>query len=179
MTTIPLEQLQYPIGKFQKPEIISRKTIDAWIVEIASFPERIEKAIAGMTEVQLDTPYRPDGWTVRQVVHHCADSHMNSFIRFKLALTEENPQIKPYEEQLWAEAPDYDLDPAVSIALLKALHFRWVVLLRSISEKDFSKTFYHPGSQKIYRLDINTGIYAWHCNHHLAHITELIRREGW
>ena len=179
MAAIPLEQLQYPIGKFQKPEIISRKTIDAWIGEIASFPERIEKAIAGMNEAQLDTQYRPDGWTVRQVVHHCADSHMNSFIRFKLALTEDNPQIKPYEEQLWAEAPDYDMDTAVSIALLKALHSRWVVLLRSISEKDFSKTFYHPGSQKIYRLDINTGIYAWHCNHHLAHITELKMREGW
>lgn len=179
MAAIPLEKLQYPIGKFQKPEIISRKTIDAWIGEIASFPERIEKAISGMNEAQLDTQYRPDGWTIRQVVHHCADSHMNSFIRFKLALTEDNPQIKPYEEQLWAEAPDYDMDPGVSIALLKALHSRWVVLLRSISEKDFSKTFYHPGSQKIYRLDINTGIYAWHCNHHLAHITELKRREGW
>ncbi|MBY0424543.1 MAG: putative metal-dependent hydrolase [Cytophagales bacterium] len=174
-----LEQLRFPIGKFKTPSEVTKEQLDIWIKDIASFPYRLEEAILGLNENQLNTPYRPGGWTVKQVVHHCADSHMNSFTRFKLALTEENPTIKPYEEALWALGPDYELSPNVSISLLKALHTRWEVLLRSLEEKDFLKTFFHPESKKNYRLDINTEIYAWHGNHHLAHITELKKRMGW
>jgi len=175
-----MEKLQYPIGKFQKPIIITDVELRNWISEIEEFPNHLRKATQDLYNPQLDTPYRPEGWTIRQVVHHCADSHMNSFIRFKLALTEENPTIKPYWEDRWAELPDSKSMPIeFSIQLLESLHARWVVLLRSLSESDFAKTFVHPEHGKIFTLAENTGIYAWHCNHHLAHIAELRKRERW
>lgn len=180
MAKTDIEKLKYPIGKFEKPETISEATLAHWIAEIELFPSKIRKATQDLYNPQLDTPYRPDGWSIRQVVHHCADSHMNSFIRFKLALTEENPAIKPYWEDRWAELADSKTMPIeASIQLLESLHARWVVLLKSLSEADFAKTFVHPEHGKVFSLAENTGIYAWHCNHHLAHITELKKRERW
>lgn len=180
MAKIDIESLKYPIGKFKKPESVSESDIKNWIGDIESFPAQIRLATQDLYNPQLDTPYRPDGWTIRQVVHHCADSHMNSFIRFKLALTEENPTIKPYWEDRWAELADGKTMPIEpSIQLLESLHTRWIVLLKSLSENDFAKTFVHPEHGKVFTLAENTGIYAWHCKHHLAHITELKKREKW
>lgn len=171
--------LRYPIGRFHAPAQLDDAVRLGWIEEIASLPARLRGATAGLTEEQLDTPYRPDGWTVRQVVHHVADSHMNSWIRFKLALTEEQPTIKPYAEDRWAELPDSrELAIEPSLVLLDALHERWAVLLRSMSEADFARTFVHPDSGVV-SLSRNLGIYAWHGNHHLAHITSLKKRLGW
>ncbi|MEQ9062815.1 MAG: putative metal-dependent hydrolase [Vicingaceae bacterium] len=162
---------RYPIGRYRRPETASKKDIDTWIEAIETFPARLEKALGGMSQVQLDTPYREGGWTVGQVVHHCADSHMNSFMRFKLALTEEMPTIKPYLEAKWAELPDAnELPIQSSLMLIKGLHHRWVVLLKSLSTDDLSKTFIHPENGREMRLDHTIALYAWHCNHHLAHI---------
>lgn len=180
MAKIDIESLKYPIGKFEKPKTISESDIKNWIADIESFPAQIRLAIQDLYNPQLDTPYRPGGWTIRQVVHHCADSHMNSFVRFKLALTEENPTIKPYWEDRWAELADGKTMPVEpSIQLLESLHTRWVVLLKSLAETDFAKTFVHPEHGKAVTLAENTGTYAWHCKHHLAHITELKKREKW
>ena len=165
------DELRYPIGKFNKPLNITQETVDLWIDEIESFPERLEHAVKGMSEIELATPYRPDGWTIAQVVHHCADSNLNSYIRFKWAITEENPTIKPYYEERWAELEDgKSLDIKHSLALLKALHVRWTILLRSLTKSDYKRTFVHPDNNKTYRLDENIGIYAWHGNHHIAHV---------
>jgi len=180
MTETVLEKLRFPIGKFKKPEKISKAYLEECIAEIESFPERLNYEVAHLGKKQLDTPYRPNGWTIRQVVHHCADSHMNCFTRFKLALTEDNPTIKPYCEDRWAELVDSKTMPiGPSLKLLEALHFRWTVLLRSLIKQDFDKTFVHPEHGKAFRLDENLAIYAWHCNHHLAHITELKKRNDW
>ena len=136
-------------------------------------------AVAGLDDRQLDTPYRPGGWTVRQVVHHYADSHANSYVRFRLALTEDAPVIKPYDEQRWAELPDAKSAPiSVSLTLLSALHQRWVLLLRSLDDQTFARTFIHPELGEM-RLDKTLGLYAWHCHHHVAHITNLRARQGW
>ena len=180
MAKIDTELLKYPIGKFEKPAIISESDIKNWIADIGSFPAQIRLEIQDLYDPQLDTPYRLKGWTIRQVIHHCADSHMNSFIRFKLALTEENPTIKPYWEDRWAELADGKTMPVEpSLRILESLHARWIVLLKSLSENDFAKTFVHPEHGKVFTLAENTGIYAWHCKHHLAHITELKKREKW
>lgn len=179
ITTHDLEQLKFPIGNFTKPEFFTKELLNFFITDIESFPERLKNEIANFTEQQLDTPYRPGGWTIRQVVHHCADSHMNSIIRFKLALTEERPTIKPYLEDKWAELPDYKLPIAPSLQLLEGLHFRWTVLLKSFNEADLKRKFVHPEHGKEIYLDEAMGMYAWHCNHHLAHITALKKREGW
>ncbi|QHT64076.1 bacillithiol transferase BstA [Paenibacillus lycopersici] len=174
------EQLKYPIGRFAAPGDITAGMRNEWIEEIAALPRLLREAVSGLTEEQLGTPYRDGGWTVRQVVHHLPDSHMNSFIRFKLALTEEKPTIKPYDESAWAELPDAKGAPVeASLSLLEALHERWVALLRSMDEAAFARVFVHPETGREIRLDTNLGIYAWHGKHHLAHITGLAKRSGW
>ena len=163
--------MKYPIGPFTPPSEITPELIQQWISEIESFPQLLREAVLNLTERQLDTPYREGGWTVRQVVHHCADSHMNSFIRFKLALTEDNPTIKGYHEAQWAEMPDYlQLPVEPSLKLLEGLHERWVVLLRSLGKDDLKKTFFHPEKQKSIPLDHTIALYAWHGKHHLGHV---------
>ncbi len=180
MTTQELEALKYPIGKYTKPESLTEEVLQDNINDIQSFPTRLREAVSNLNDAQLDTPYRPDGWTIRQVVHHCADSHMNSLIRFKLALTEDSPTIKPYYEERWAELADSKTMPIASgLTLLEGLHQRWIVLLNSLSEAEFKRTFIHPEHGKSFRLDENVGVYAWHCNHHLAHITSLKTRMQW
>ena len=147
---------------------------------IENFPEKIKSETENLSDEQLDTPYRPEGWTIRQVVHHCADSHMNAFIRLKLALSENTPTIKPYAEALWAELPDTkNLPLHSSFLILEGVHFRWTTALKNMSEKEFERSFIHPEKGKELTLHESTGMYAWHCNHHLAHITELKKRKGW
>jgi hypothetical protein len=175
-----LLQLQYPIGKFTEPKNTDQAFIESAIADIASFPQSLSDAVANLSEQQLDTPYRTGGWTVRQVVHHCADSHMNSWIRFKLALTEDKPVIRPYFEDRWAGLPDsrvMSIEPA--LLLLSALHTKWVFLLKSLNETDLRRTYVHPEQGREYRLDVVIVLYAWHCNHHLAHVTGLKARMGW
>ncbi|MDB5256419.1 MAG: metal-dependent hydrolase [Chitinophagaceae bacterium] len=180
MPTNTLESLKFPIGKFEAPKILSPELLDGFIQDIETFPTRLKQAVDGLNDAQLDTPYRSDGWTIRQVVNHCADSHMNSLIRFKLALTEEEPTIKPYYEERWAELADSNTIPIEpALLLLEGLHQRWTVLLRSLSTEDLKRTFIHPEHGKRFRLDENIGVYAWHGNHHLAHITALKKSKGW
>lgn len=171
---------KFPIGQFQKPPVITHQQIQQWIEEIAAFPEQLAKEVNGLTEEQLDTPYRPGGWSIRQVVHHCADSHVNSLVRFKLALTEDTPTIKPYMEDRWAELPDSKTMPiGPALQMLHGTHTRWVVLLQSLTPAHLKKTFIHPEHGKHITLEENIGIYAWHGKHHLAHITTLKQRMGW
>lgn len=174
-----IEQLKYPIGKYTPPEIITPAHLAEWIATIASLPKLLADAVEELTDVQLDTPYRPDGWTVRQVVHHLADSHMNAFIRFKLTVTEDNPTIKPYFEERWAQLADSAMPVDVSLELLKSLHTRWVILLQSLSSVEFERTYFHPQYQYTVPLARVTGLYAWHSNHHLRHITALKERNNW
>lgn len=175
-----IEELKYPIGRFSPPTETSEDLRRRWIEEIAALPAQLRAALVGLTEEQLDTPYRPGGWTVRQVVHHLPDSHINSYVRFRWALTEDNPTIKAYEEQLWAELPDAAKAPIdLSLDLLEMLHKRWVVLLKAMDEAGYQKTFFHPDSKKTFRLATILALYAWHGKHHLAHITELKKRNGW
>lgn len=176
-----MEQLKYPIGHFVQPENITREHMDRWINEISTFPERLKSAVENLSDTQLDTAYRPEGWTIRQVVHHCADSHANSIIRFKLALTEDAPTIKPYYEDRWAELEDSRTMPVESsLWMLHGIHARWTVLLRGLSDEQLCRTFIHPEHGKVFRVDEkNIGVYAWHGNHHLAQITGLKERMGW
>ena len=174
-----LEQLRYPVGRFAAPAAVAPAQVAAWIGEIERLPAELRAAVSPLTPAQLETPYRPGGWRVRQVVHHLADSHLNGFVRFKWALTEERPTIKPYFEARWAELPDCAQAPAeTSLRLLEALHERWVFLLRGLSAPDLQREFVHPESGVV-RLDVNVGLYAWHGRHHLAHVTRLAEREGW
>ncbi|CAM3815804.1 YfiT family bacillithiol transferase [Cohnella lubricantis] len=171
---------RYPIGKFEFEGPITVEKRAEWIEDIRALPARVAAAVSGLSEEQLDTPYRDGGWTIRQVVHHIADSHSNCLTRFKLALTEDNPTIKPYEEQLWAELADsktYPIGP--SLALIEAVHSRWTALLESMSEEDYARTFYHPGYQVTNTLARALGNYSWHGRHHTAHITSLRERKGW
>ena len=171
--------LRYPVGKFKFPEAVSADDRRKFIAQIAETPAHLRATIGGLSDAQLDTPYRPEGWTVRQVVHHVPDSHLNSYTRFKLALTENEPVIKPYAEDRWAELPDGKSGPVeVSLRLLECLHSRWVALLRSMNEDDWKRTFRHPDSGLL-RLDQNAALYAWHGRHHVAHITSLRDRMGW
>lgn len=175
-----MENLQYPIGKFECPNKIEKHHLENWIRILEYFPEKLENLVSKLTDYQLDTPYREQGWTIRQVVHHCADSHHHSYIRFKWALTEENPTIKAYDEKAWAELTDTKFVPiAPSLLHLKAVHQKLVLLLKSLSETDLEKTFYHPESKETVALNRNVGIYAWHCNHHFAHIQNLMIRKNW
>ena len=174
-----MEQLQYPIGRFEPPTTITLAQVAQWIEEIRTLPARLEAAGIGLQDQDLDTPYRPGGWTIRQVVHHLADSHMKSYIRFKLALKGDNYAIKPYFEDRWAELPDSGGPIAHSLSLIHALHRKWVRLMWSLSEEQLARTFHHPEANEDYRLDYAIGLYAWHGNHHLAHILSLRERMGW
>lgn len=180
MENSALEKLRYPIGKFVAPELYSGNYLAEKIAEIASFPERLKKEVIYLTEKQLDTPYRQDGWTIRQVIHHCSDSHINCFIRIKWALTEDKPIIKFYHEDRWCEMHDnltMPIQPALSF--LEGLHFRLAYLMKSLDEKDLEKTFIHPEHNSEFKIKEIIGTYAWHGNHHLAHITELKKKKGW
>jgi hypothetical protein len=170
---------RYPVGHYQAPEIITAAERSPWIRQIETLPSSLKEAVAGLSDTQLNTPYRPGGWTVRQVVHHLPDSHLNSYTRFRLALTEDSPAIKPYDEAAWAELPDAKSGPIEpSLALLEGLHMRWAGLLHSLDDADYARTFKHPELGEI-RLDWTLGLYAWHCRHHLSHILNLRRREDW
>ncbi len=177
--TTHLQALRFPIGEFKKPEVMSPAHIAEWITEIELFPERLCHLVATLTGIELDWRYRPGGWTIQQVVHHCADSHMNSFIRFKLALTEDTPAIKPYSEAQWAELPDTTEAPvSESLKIIEGLHARWARLLRAFNANDLKREFIHPEQGKRFSLAENIGIYAWHCNHHLAHIRQALENKG-
>jgi len=174
-----MSDLQYPVGKFHFAGPLADDQRWGAVNEIAATPANLRLAVKDLSEPQLDTPYRPGGWTVRQVVHHVPDSHMNAYIRFKLALTEDEPTIKPYEQQLWADLPDTKSTPIeVSLTLLDCLHERWVQLLQSFTASDWKRTFRHP-ELGIVSLEKNLALYAWHGRHHIAHITELKKRNGW
>lgn len=165
-----MDELKYPIGKYHE-QPFSEKQLREWLLDIETLPMHIEHAVLNMHEFQLQTPYRPGGWTVHQVVHHVADSHMNAYIRFKLGLTEDNPTIKPYEEKLWAEMADTkNLPINISITLLFAVHRRWVEVLNNIKEEEWSRTVFHPEHQKTMTLWYLLGMYAWHGKHHVGHI---------
>jgi uncharacterized damage-inducible protein DinB len=173
--------LRYPIGHFEAPSHVTAGHRAAAIEAIAAAPAALRAAVSGLDAAQLDTPYRPDGWTVRQVVHHLADSHVNSYVRFRLALTESEPTIKPYDEAKWAELPDAR-GPLVaeSLTLLTALHARWVALLRAMAPGDFARTLVHPERPGApMTLDTMLALYAWHGRHHVAHIAALRERRGW
>ncbi|QQE79215.1 YfiT family bacillithiol transferase [Alicyclobacillus sp. SO9] len=175
-----MENFQYPIGKFEHNEKISIEQRNQWIQQIAETPRELRSAIEGLSVEQMDTPYRLGGWTVRQVVHHVPDSHMNGYVRFKLALTEENPVIKPYLEDRWAQLDDYRETPVeVSLALLDSLHQRWTTLLSNLQDAQFLLTFTNPESSEAVSLETAVGLYAWHGRHHVAHITSLRERMGW
>lgn len=166
-----IEQLKYPIGKPTIDNEITPTNIELWIHIISDFPSKMAKEVLELSNNELSYQYRPNGWNIQQIVNHCIDSHMNSYIRFKLALTEENPIIKPYQESLWAELVDsvaYSIPE--SITLLNSIHKRWVFLLKSLSNSDFNKIFIHPEGNETISLKENLGIYAWHCEHHLAHV---------
>lgn len=180
MTESDLEKLKYPIGKFNAPETYTSEYILKNIEEIASFAEKLKTETTGLNDEQLDTPYRPEGWTVRQVIHHCAESHMNCYIRLKCALTENNPIIKPYDEKMWSELPDSLTMPiAPTLSLLEGLHFRLAYIMKNLSNIDLEKSFIHPESNSEMRLKQIIGLYAWHGNHHLAHIVNLKKYKGW
>lgn len=171
-------ELRYPIGKFQ-PSASTEETRNQFISQIQEAPIKLRAAVAGLAREQLDTPYRDGGWTVQQVVHHLADSHMNAYTRFKLALTEDEPTIKPYNETRWAELSDSRTTPTeTSLSLMDALHERWVNLLRGMSSTDFSRTLRHPEHGTV-TLDYMLGLYSWHGRHHVAHITSLRARNSW
>jgi uncharacterized damage-inducible protein DinB len=176
---VTIAELQYPVGKLTFDADVTQDKRRAWIRQIADAPAALRAAIAGLGDPQLDTPYRPGGWTVRQVVHHVPDSHMNAYVRFKWTLTEDNPTIKAYDEAAWATVADTArTEPEVSLALLDALHRRWVVLLESLEPKDFGRPLTHPDNGPM-TLDRLLQMYAWHGRHHVAHITGLRKREGW
>jgi uncharacterized damage-inducible protein DinB len=174
-----MTDLRYPIGKFHYEGPLSGEQKQACLDEIAQAPANLRAAVQGLSDSQLDTPYRPGGWTVRQVVHHVPDSHLNSYVRFKLALTEDEPTIKPYAEAQWANLADTKATPiGVSLTMLEALHDRWVRLLRSLDAEDWKRTFRHPELGPM-TLEKNLALYAWHGRHHVAHVTALREREGW
>jgi hypothetical protein len=174
------DDLRYPIGPFTTPSEYPDELRRACIGEIVALPRLAATAVAGLDDRQLDTPYRPGGWTVRQVIHHLPDSHLNAYTRFRLALTEDGPVIRPYFEERWAELPDARDSPvAVSLALLEALHARWVTLLRALGPDAWSREFVHPEHGRRMTLNETLALYAWHGRHHVAHITRLRDREGW
>jgi hypothetical protein len=179
MSTSNLTALQYPIGKFSFDENISSEKRKSFIVEIEAAPIKLREAVKGLTEKQLDIQYRPEGWTVRQVVHHVADSHINAYVRMKLALTQEEPTICAYEEKDWAKLEDVFHTPIkVSLDLLDSLHKRWTILLKSLTEADCKRKLNHP-ELGIKTVDWLIALYAWHGKHHTAHITSLKERKGW
>jgi hypothetical protein len=174
-----MSDLQYPIGKFHFEGPLSDEQKERCLADISHAPANLRAAVSGLSEQQLDTAYRPAGWTVRQVVHHLPDSHMNAYVRFKLALTEEEPTIKPYAEDRWAALADTQTTPIeVSLMLLESLHTRWTRLLGSLTASDWKRTFRHP-QLGVVSLEKNLALYSWHGRHHVAHITSLRERSGW
>jgi uncharacterized damage-inducible protein DinB len=174
-----MPDLRYPIGKFTYHGSPTEEQKQSFLDEIANAPANLRAAVKGLSEKQLDMPYRPEGWTVRQLAHHVPDSHLNAYVRFKLALTEEDPTIKPYAEDRWAQLADTQATPVeVSLALLDSLHDRWTRLLRSLQPEDWKRTFRHPELGPM-TLEKNLALYAWHGRHHVAHITALRERSGW
>ena len=174
-----MDDLRYPVGKFKYDGPPSEEQKKEYLNDIAATPANLRAAVKGLSEAQLDTPYRPGGWTVRQVVHHVPDSHMNSYVRFKLALTEDDPTIKPYAEDKWAELADTKATPIeVSLTLLDSLHDRWMRLLRSLTPDDWKKTYRHPALGAM-TLEKALALYAWHGKHHVAHITALRKQKSW
>ena len=180
METDNLHKLKYPIGDFKAPEQFSESDIEEWILVLENFPFKLENLVKNLTDSQLDTPYRTNGWTIRQVIHHLADSHHHSYIRFKWALTEDKPVIKYYYEKLWAELPDAKHAPIeLSLKHLQAVHAKLIFLLKSLSQEELHKSFIHPEHNEEVVLWKNIGIYAWHSNHHYAHIENLMIRKSW
>ena len=178
MEQAPEKDLRYPVGRYEPTPVLTPELREQFILEIEALPARMRAAVAGLSDAQLDTEYRPGGWTVRQVAHHVPDSHVNSYCRFKFALTEDVPTIKTYDEAAWAALPDSRGGVEVSLALLDALHERWVRLLRGMSEADYARRLQHPEWGEL-TLDAMLGLYEWHCRHHVAHITSLRERMGW
>lgn len=174
-----MSDLRFPIGKFTYDGPLTDEQKRTSLDQISETPTKLRAAIKGLTEAQIDTPYRPGGWTVRQVIHHMPDSHLNAYVRFKLALTEDEPTIKPYAEARWAELSDTKSTPVeVSLTLLESLHDRWVRLLRSLTPEDWKRTFRHPEMGPM-TLEKTLALYAWHGPHHVAHVTALRERNGW
>ncbi|MFT3934193.1 MAG: putative metal-dependent hydrolase [Chitinophagaceae bacterium] len=174
-----MTDLRYPIGQYQ-PQPFSERQRQDWLNDIKFLPQSLENSLLNLDEAQILTPYREGGWTVKQVVHHVADSHINAYCRFKLGLTEEYPTIRPYEEQLWAELSDTHLLPTnVSITLLYALHTRLYELLKHIEGETWNRTIQHPSADKPWTLWHLLGMYSWHGRHHVAHVTSLRERMGW
>jgi hypothetical protein len=170
--------LSYPVGRFDKTAAWTADSRRAAIESIAALPAKMRAAVAGLSDAQLDTPYRPGGWTVRQLVHHVADSHMNGYIRTKLALTEDKPTIKPYEQDAWAQLPDSKLPIELSLAILDSVHQRWSAIIRSMKDEEFTRTFVHPELGPL-NLETHIHLYGWHSRHHVAHVTGLRERERW
>lgn len=174
------DYLKYPIGQAIIPSEITKKHLDEWITVIKDFPSKLDNLVKGLNDEQLDTRYRENGWSIRQVIHHCADSHQNSYIRFKWTLTEDQPIIKAYYEDKWGELFDSKSAPILlSMNVLKAVHAKWVYLLKGLSLSDLKRSFIHPESKELVSLEKNIGIYAWHCNHHYAHIYNLMKQQNW
>lgn len=175
-----LEQIKYPIGRYKAPTEFTPQLINGWIAAIEALPSWLDPCIENLDEAQLETPYRDGGWNARQVIHHLADSHMNAYIRLKLALTEDNPVVKPYDENLWSELYDVKTVPVnISITLLHALHRRWVAQLGSLSDTDWKRTYFHPEQNKSVPIWQMTALYAWHGRHHMEQIRSLRERMGW
>jgi hypothetical protein len=175
-----LEQLQYPTGRYVRPEGHTPELRKEWIQILQALPSWMDVCIENLDAAQLETPYREGGWTIQQVVHHLADSHMNAFIRLKLALTEDNPTVKPYDEGAWAELPDVHTVPVnISVTLLHALHRRVVSLLQHLSPEQWERTFYHPDHKRNFPIWEVVALYAWHSRHHMEHIRQLRVRKGW
>ena len=173
------EDLRYPVGKFERPRTIDPAARAAWLQHLEEAPQRLRAAVAGLGPAQLDTPYRPEGWTVRQVAHHLPDSHLNGYVRFRLALTEDAPAIKLYEEDRWAELPDARTAPVeLSLALLDAVHARWMLLMRALSDEQWARPYRHPEMGDL-PLHAGLALYAWHGRHHVGHVTGLRERMGW
>lgn len=179
MTTQTLDKLKYPIGKFIGPETFDEESIHDWIADIRRFPELIEDLVRNLSVEELNLQYRPNGWSIKQVVHHCADSHLNAFIRFKLALTEDAPVIKPYHQDRWSTLVDgMDDNIMDSLLLLKSLHAKWAILLQHLTPEDLKRVYIHPEHNKEFSLKYVIGMYAWHGNHHLAHIKQGLKYKG-
>ena len=175
-----MEDLRYPIGHYTMPETFSADTLNSYITIIKNFPNKLKSETGGLNVSRLNTHYRPDGWTVAQVVNHCADSHINALIRLKLALTENTPTVKPYQEALWAELVDGN-DTALqnAFSILEGVHAKWAIVLNSLTEEQWVRGYIHPEKNREVKLTEFAGSYAWHCEHHLAHITKLKKRMGW
>jgi hypothetical protein len=174
-----MDDLRYPVGRFDPKIEVTPELRREWLDVLAELPALFREAVEDLSPEQLDTPYRPDGWTVRQLAHHVPDSHMNAYVRMKLALTEDSPAIKTYEEALWAELPDARVTPVeVSLTLLEALHQRWVLLLNALTDEQWARAFRHPEWGNV-SVGLALGLYAWHSRHHLAHATRLRERMGW